>query len=70
MLLLLLFNLRVTSPPCRLFSSSSVEGIVKDLQADGSEFARKQAEVPPPPPVLLGWSQGIIWASSVLVSNR
>ncbi|XP_056294071.1 3-hydroxyisobutyryl-CoA hydrolase, mitochondrial isoform X2 [Pseudoliparis swirei] len=29
----------------RLFSSSSVEGIVKDLQADGSEFARKQAEM-------------------------
>lgn len=28
----------------RLFSSSSVEGIVQNLQADGSEFAKKQAE--------------------------
>lgn len=28
----------------RLFSSSSVEGIVQNLKADGSEFANKQAE--------------------------
>ncbi|KAM8854986.1 3-hydroxyisobutyryl-CoA hydrolase, mitochondrial [Spinachia spinachia] len=28
----------------RLFSSSSVEGIVQNLKADGSEFAKKQAE--------------------------
>ncbi|XP_060909896.1 3-hydroxyisobutyryl-CoA hydrolase, mitochondrial [Labrus mixtus] len=28
----------------RLFSSSSVEGIMQDLKADGSEFAKKQAE--------------------------
>uniref|UniRef100_A0A8C3G2L2 3-hydroxyisobutyryl-CoA hydrolase n=1 Tax=Cyclopterus lumpus TaxID=8103 RepID=A0A8C3G2L2_CYCLU len=28
----------------RLFSSSSVEGIVQNLEADGSEFASKQAE--------------------------
>ncbi|XP_041663825.1 3-hydroxyisobutyryl-CoA hydrolase, mitochondrial isoform X1 [Cheilinus undulatus] len=28
----------------RLFSSSSVEGIVQSLKADGSEFAKKQAE--------------------------
>ncbi|KAK5621659.1 hypothetical protein CRENBAI_022043, partial [Crenichthys baileyi] len=28
----------------RLFGSSSVEGIVQNLKADGSEFARKQAE--------------------------
>ncbi|XP_041857359.1 3-hydroxyisobutyryl-CoA hydrolase, mitochondrial [Melanotaenia boesemani] len=28
----------------RLFSSSSVEGIMQNLKADGSEFARKQAE--------------------------
>ncbi|XP_068429351.1 3-hydroxyisobutyryl-CoA hydrolase, mitochondrial [Clinocottus analis] len=28
----------------RLFSSSSVEGIVQDLKADGSEFANKQLE--------------------------
>uniref|UniRef100_A0A3Q2PAI1 3-hydroxyisobutyryl-CoA hydrolase n=1 Tax=Fundulus heteroclitus TaxID=8078 RepID=A0A3Q2PAI1_FUNHE len=30
--------------PSRLFSSSSVEGIVQNLKADGSEFAKKQAE--------------------------
>ncbi|XP_069010989.1 3-hydroxyisobutyryl-CoA hydrolase, mitochondrial [Embiotoca jacksoni] len=29
----------------RLFSSSSVEGIMHNLQADGSEFAKKQAEI-------------------------
>ncbi|XP_068184645.1 3-hydroxyisobutyryl-CoA hydrolase, mitochondrial isoform X1 [Antennarius striatus] len=29
---------------CRLFSSSSVEGIVQNLKADGSAFAQKQAE--------------------------
>ncbi|XP_020488868.1 3-hydroxyisobutyryl-CoA hydrolase, mitochondrial [Labrus bergylta] len=28
----------------RLFSSSSVEGIMQDLKADGSEFAKKQAQ--------------------------
>ncbi|CAB1447150.1 unnamed protein product [Pleuronectes platessa] len=28
----------------RLFSSSSVEGIIQNLKADGSEFAKKQAE--------------------------
>uniref|UniRef100_A0A3Q1F8U6 3-hydroxyisobutyryl-CoA hydrolase n=1 Tax=Acanthochromis polyacanthus TaxID=80966 RepID=A0A3Q1F8U6_9TELE len=32
------------SPPIRLFSSSSVEGIMQNLKADGSEFAKKQAE--------------------------
>lgn len=32
-------------PPVRLFSSSSVEGIMKNLKTDGSEFAKKQAEV-------------------------
>lgn len=31
--------------PFRLFSSSSVEGIVRDLKADGSDFANKQAKV-------------------------
>uniref|UniRef100_A0A8C2ZN99 3-hydroxyisobutyryl-CoA hydrolase n=1 Tax=Cyclopterus lumpus TaxID=8103 RepID=A0A8C2ZN99_CYCLU len=35
---------RVTFAPSRLFSSSSVEGIVQNLEADGSEFASKQAE--------------------------
>ncbi|XP_071328625.1 3-hydroxyisobutyryl-CoA hydrolase, mitochondrial [Trachinotus anak] len=29
----------------RLFSSGSVEGIVQNLKADGSEFAKKQAEI-------------------------
>ncbi|XP_053184831.1 3-hydroxyisobutyryl-CoA hydrolase, mitochondrial [Scomber japonicus] len=29
----------------RLFSSSSVEGIVQNLKADGSDFAKKQAEI-------------------------
>uniref|UniRef100_A0A665W3V0 3-hydroxyisobutyryl-CoA hydrolase n=1 Tax=Echeneis naucrates TaxID=173247 RepID=A0A665W3V0_ECHNA len=29
---------------CELFSSSSVEGIMQNLKADGSEFAKKQAE--------------------------
>ncbi|CAG5865966.1 unnamed protein product [Menidia menidia] len=29
----------------RLFSSTSVEGIVQNLRADGSEFAQKQAEI-------------------------
>uniref|UniRef100_A0A1A7YP19 3-hydroxyisobutyryl-CoA hydrolase n=1 Tax=Iconisemion striatum TaxID=60296 RepID=A0A1A7YP19_9TELE len=29
----------------RLFSSSSVEGIVQNLSADGSDFAKKQAEI-------------------------
>ncbi|XP_061580513.1 3-hydroxyisobutyryl-CoA hydrolase, mitochondrial [Cololabis saira] len=29
----------------RLFSSSSVEGIMQNLKADGSEFAKKQAEI-------------------------
>lgn len=33
--------------PIRLFSSSSVEGIVQNLKADGSEFATRQAEVHP-----------------------
>uniref|UniRef100_A0A674MG51 3-hydroxyisobutyryl-CoA hydrolase n=1 Tax=Takifugu rubripes TaxID=31033 RepID=A0A674MG51_TAKRU len=31
-------------PPHRLFSSSSVEGIVQNLKADDSSFAKKQAE--------------------------
>lgn len=31
--------------PFRLFSSSSVEGIMQNLKADGSEFANKQAQV-------------------------
>uniref|UniRef100_A0A672HHF1 3-hydroxyisobutyryl-CoA hydrolase n=1 Tax=Salarias fasciatus TaxID=181472 RepID=A0A672HHF1_SALFA len=30
--------------PFRLFSSSSVEGIIQNLKADGSDFAKKQAE--------------------------
>uniref|UniRef100_A0AAQ5Z8N3 3-hydroxyisobutyryl-CoA hydrolase n=1 Tax=Amphiprion ocellaris TaxID=80972 RepID=A0AAQ5Z8N3_AMPOC len=30
------------SPPIRLFSASSVEGIMQNLKADGSEFAKKQ----------------------------
>lgn len=29
----------------RLFGSGSVEGIVQNLKADGSQFATKQAEV-------------------------
>lgn len=29
----------------RLFSSSSMEGIMQNLKADGTEFAKKQAEV-------------------------
>lgn len=29
----------------RLFGSSSVEGIVRNLKADGSSFATEQAEV-------------------------
>uniref|UniRef100_A0A8C9ZJX1 3-hydroxyisobutyryl-CoA hydrolase n=1 Tax=Sander lucioperca TaxID=283035 RepID=A0A8C9ZJX1_SANLU len=37
-------NLCLSFPPFRLFSSSSVEGIVQNLKADGSEFANKQAE--------------------------
>uniref|UniRef100_A0A3Q2ZDJ3 3-hydroxyisobutyryl-CoA hydrolase n=1 Tax=Kryptolebias marmoratus TaxID=37003 RepID=A0A3Q2ZDJ3_KRYMA len=32
-------------PPIRLFGSSSVEGILQDLKADGSEFATKQVEI-------------------------
>lgn len=31
--------------PYRLFSSSSVEGIMQNLKADDSPFAKKQAEV-------------------------
>uniref|UniRef100_A0A3P9K794 3-hydroxyisobutyryl-CoA hydrolase n=1 Tax=Oryzias latipes TaxID=8090 RepID=A0A3P9K794_ORYLA len=31
--------------PNRLFSASSMEGIMQNLKADGSEFAKKQAEV-------------------------
>lgn len=32
-------------PPNRLFSASSMEGIMQNLKADGSEFAKKQSEV-------------------------
>lgn len=39
------FQSLVLLNPVRLFSASSVEGIVKNLKTDGSEFAKKQTEV-------------------------
>uniref|UniRef100_A0AAX7THL1 3-hydroxyisobutyryl-CoA hydrolase n=1 Tax=Astatotilapia calliptera TaxID=8154 RepID=A0AAX7THL1_ASTCA len=38
------FQSLVLLNPVRLFSASSVEGIVKNLKTDGSEFAKKQTE--------------------------
>lgn len=46
LVVLWLFEKRhAVSVSLRLFSSSSVEGIVHNLKADGSAFAKKQAEV-------------------------